>query len=59
MIDTLNNQILNEIRSQEDAAKQLTSVNAILIGGYLAVLLNTQSLGVIRDVLIYLPSEAG
>jgi hypothetical protein len=49
------NYLLNSIESHEDAAKQLTSVNALLIGGYIAVLMNGQGLGIVRDILVSSP----
>jgi len=44
-----NTYILSEIKSREDAAKQLTSVNALFFGGYLAVLMNSSSLNIVSD----------
>lgn len=44
-----NTYILSEIKSREDAAKQLTSVNALFFGGYLAVLMNNSSLNIVSD----------
>jgi tetratricopeptide (TPR) repeat protein len=51
----LHNYLLDRIKSQDDAAKQLTSVNALLIAGYLAVLMNSQSLIIVRDILNLMP----
>jgi tetratricopeptide (TPR) repeat protein len=49
------NYILNEIRSQEDAAKQLISVNSVLIGVYIAFMANSLTLEAIRTFLIFIP----
>ncbi len=54
-MEILYNHIFKDINSQEDRAKQLTSINALLIGGYLAILMNSQSLGIMRDVLVFMP----
>ena len=47
----INNYILNEIKSQEDSAKQVLSINTILMGVYLAFITNAQNLQAIWDNL--------
>jgi len=43
------NYALNEIKSQEDLAKQMLSMNTILISIYIALILNNQSMDAIRS----------
>jgi tetratricopeptide (TPR) repeat protein len=42
--------LINEITSQEDTAKQLISVNSVLVGIYIALILNSQSIEAIRKI---------
>ena len=49
------NYLLNEIRSLEDSAKQLVSVNSVLIGIYIAFMANSLIIDAIRTFLIFAP----
>jgi tetratricopeptide (TPR) repeat protein len=50
-----NDYLLNEIRSQEDSAKQLVSVNSVLIGIYIAFMANSLTLEAARMLLLFMP----
>jgi tetratricopeptide (TPR) repeat protein len=50
-----DNYILNEIKSLEDSGKQLISVNSVLIGVYIAFIMNNLILEAIRTILIAMP----
>ena len=48
---SINNYILNEIKSYEDAAIYLIVINSTLIGIFLAFIMNIQSIETLRAIL--------